>query len=116
MLNYPCIMYVFKSLYVHANTYLNSCKSLINVALLKGEQHVPRLTFFGSSSVPKLITSYCMVDEFVLQLVVLLNLFCKSKFLSMSRILLGVIFHNFRGFGYDVDSWRALSCSSSSIT
>lgn len=52
--------------YAHANTYLNSRKSLMKASLSKGEQQVPRFTFFGSSTMPKLITLYCMVLEFVL--------------------------------------------------
>ena len=69
-----CGLKAFKSLYVHANTYLNSLNNSMNADFSAGVQSTPKFTVWGLDYVPRFTVSYFICELLVLQLGTYLNL------------------------------------------
>ena len=78
----------------------------MNLLLSLGEQHFPKFTYLGSASVPRLTSSYCIDELFILTLAHFLNLLFKSNIPSNVLTPLGMKF----------PLWIVDWCSLSSIT
>ena len=64
----------------------------MNLLLSLGEQHFPKFTYLGSSSVPRFTSSYYIDELFVLTLDGFLNLLFKSNIPSNVLTPLGMNF------------------------
>ena len=105
------LSYVFKSLYVHTNTSLNSLHNFMNASLSAYVQ----LIFLGFRFGLRFTASYSKDELLVLVLVGLLNLSWRSNSFSSLIMFLGIPLLC-SSFPSKVESWRRDLCCSSSMT
>ena len=86
------VSYALSSMYVHANTSRDCLNKRITNCLSYGVQQVPRLTYFRSLYVPKLICSCDNVELWVLALTCPQKWFWRSYNFSNDNTLFRMIF------------------------
>ena len=108
------VSYILISSYIHANMSLYCLNNFIKESHSDAEHLSIKFIFLGCCSKPKLITSYCMVELWILEFVILLIFLYKSYSCSILTTNVWMVLEWYSPMSNDF-LLIASSCSPSSI-